>query len=48
LRAFGSGRYSWPVRRANDLAYALVAVLSLPDYARGPQTVIVGCRRQAR
>jgi SAM-dependent methyltransferase len=45
LRAFGSGRYSWPVRRANDFAYAVVGVTSLPDFVRGPQTVIVGRRR---
>ena len=44
LTAFGSGRYSWPMRRANDLAYALVGAASLPDHARGPQTVIVGRR----
>jgi ubiquinone/menaquinone biosynthesis C-methylase UbiE len=48
LSAFGSGRYPWPVRRANDLAYALVGVGSLPDSARGPQTVIVGHRRATR
>lgn len=47
LDAFGSGRYSWPIRRANDLAYAVVGLASLPDHARGPQTVIVGRRRAA-
>jgi 2-polyprenyl-3-methyl-5-hydroxy-6-metoxy-1,4-benzoquinol methylase len=45
LSAFGSGRYSWPVRRANDLAYVLVRAGSFPDHHRGPQTVIVGRRR---
>jgi SAM-dependent methyltransferase len=45
LSAFGSGRYSWPVRRANDVAYVAVGATSLPDHARGPQTVIVGRRR---
>jgi SAM-dependent methyltransferase len=47
LRAFGSGRYSWPIRRANDLAYAMVRAGSFADHPRGPQTVIVG-RRRAR
>ena len=47
LSALGSGHYSWPVRRANDLAYAAVRLGSLPDHARGPQTVIVGRRRVA-
>jgi SAM-dependent methyltransferase len=45
LSAFGSGRYSWPVRRANDLAYAAAGATSFPDHGRGPQTVIVGRRR---
>jgi SAM-dependent methyltransferase len=47
LTAFGSGRYSWSKRRANDLAYGIVRAGSLPDHARGPQTVIVGRRRPA-
>jgi SAM-dependent methyltransferase len=47
LSALGSGRYSWPVRRANDLAYAAVRIGSLRDHARGPQTLIVG-RRQVQ
>ena len=45
LEAFGSGRYSWAVRRANDVAYGVVGLGSLPDHRRGPQTVIVGRRR---
>jgi SAM-dependent methyltransferase len=45
MSAFGSGGYSWSKRRANDLAYAIVGAGSLPDHARGPQTVIVGRRR---
>jgi len=45
LTAFGSGAYSWPKRRANDLAYAVVRAGSLPDHARGPQAVVVGRRR---
>ena len=45
MTAFGSGGYSWTKRRANDLAYAVVRGGSLPDHARGPQTVIVGRRR---
>lgn len=48
LRAFGSGGYSWPIRRANDVAYAVVGVGSLPDHPRGPQTVIVARRRATR
>jgi SAM-dependent methyltransferase len=45
MEAFGSGRYSWPIRRANDIAYAAVGLGSLPDSPRGPQTVMVGRRR---
>jgi SAM-dependent methyltransferase len=44
LEALGSGKYSWPIRRANDLAYVAVGVASLPNASRGPQTVIVGRR----
>ena len=47
LAALGSGRYSWPIRRANDLAYGIVGMGSLPDHARGPETVMVGRRRVA-
>jgi hypothetical protein len=47
MSAFGSGRYSWPVRRANDVAYAAAGATSLRDHRRGPQTVIVGRRRAA-
>lgn len=45
LNALGSGGYSWPIRRANDLAYAMVRAGSLADHARGPQTVVVGRRK---
>lgn len=44
MAAFGSGRYSWPKRRANDLAYVLVGLLSRSDHRQGPQTVAVGRR----
>ena len=47
LEAFGSGRYSWPIKRANDVAYAMVGVGSFADRPNGPQTVIVGRRRAA-
>jgi SAM-dependent methyltransferase len=47
LSAFGSGGYSWPKKRANDIAYGVVRVASLPDHARGPQTVVVGRRRRS-
>jgi 2-polyprenyl-3-methyl-5-hydroxy-6-metoxy-1,4-benzoquinol methylase len=48
LSAFGSGGYSWSKKRANDIAYGIVRAASLPDHARGPQTVIVGRRRSRR
>ncbi len=47
MRALGSGRYSWAVRRTNDLAYGAVRATSLRDHPRGPQTVVVGRRRAA-
>jgi SAM-dependent methyltransferase len=45
LASFGSGRYSWLVKRANDVAYFAVGLGSFPNNRRGPQTIIVGRRR---
>ncbi len=47
MAAFGSGRYSWLKRRANDAAFLVAGLGSRRDDPRGPQTLLVARRRDA-